>query len=74
MWPPLIVEEFRSKSKRVNLPNLEELSFLKVLALPKASSRGFDATMRSAIVGPVDCVVPLSLASRADWRFDTTAR
>ena len=38
MWPPLIVEEFRSKSKRVNLPNLEELSFLSVLALPKASS------------------------------------
>ena len=39
-----------------------------------ASNRGFDATMRSAIVGPVDCVVPLSLASRADWRLDTTAK
>ena len=38
MWPPLMVEEFRSKSKRVNLPNLEELSFRSVLALPKASS------------------------------------
>ena len=27
----------------VNLPNLEELSFLDVLALPNASSRGLDS-------------------------------
>ena len=74
MWPPLMVEEFRSKSKRVNLPNLDELSFRKVLALPKASSNGLEATILSAIVGPECCVVPLSLASRADWRFETTAR
>lgn len=46
-----ILPDFGSKLTSMNLPKRELLLFLKVFALPNASSRGFESRICPSILG-----------------------
>ena len=53
MEADVIARPKRSKWTSIHFPNLEELLLRRVLALPKASMRGFDSTIFSPMVMPL---------------------
>ncbi len=70
MVAPITFLVLLSKYKAVYFPNLEELSFRKVLAFPKASSKGLQFKILSSIgTNPILFRAPWILVRKAMHRF-----